>query len=368
MHSIMARIGVLLSVLFLAGIAPTSSQANSFNEGPLTHPTLVGIVDGATLTSLEANLSWINPPGTTQVHIQIIPFSNDGPGVDLYFGDSVSSFAVPPPPQWYGLLPDMSYTWRVRSSAAPMAVSLDDASWTVWGEHSFRTPGVSSATISPASPTAGSTVSSRTPTLTWQDANLQVFYYELQLSKDSTFNTNPITAQAMVYSALLHGAMTSPRNSYSVPVDYPLEPNTAYYWRVRPRVQGDGTPVAWSAPTSFTMSTASAGPVLSSLAFGKELQNEAECQLIPDTRFSYGLQSLYSRFDYTGSGTISMTWRRDGQEITALSPRTLQGPKGCVWVGLSSSSGPLPPGTYKLDVISDQLVVQSGKAEIVAGQ
>jgi hypothetical protein len=78
-----------------------------------------------------------------------------------------------------------------------------------------------------------------------------VFYYEVQLSTDPTFNTNPATATAAVYSALIHGALTSPPNTYRVPSAFPLQANSIYNWRVRPRVQGDGDAVSWSAAGRF---------------------------------------------------------------------------------------------------------------------
>ncbi len=57
----------------------------------------------------------------------------------------------------------------------------------------------------------------------------------------------------------IHGGETSPRNSWTVPDSAKLDPNKNYYWRVRPRVQGDGTEVAWSPAWSFkTSSTARA--------------------------------------------------------------------------------------------------------------
>ena len=36
-------------------------------------------------------------------------------------------------------------------------------------------------------------------------------------------------------------------NSYVVPAAFPLEAGEIYYWRVRPRIQGDGDPLPWSA-------------------------------------------------------------------------------------------------------------------------
>ncbi|MSQ28112.1 MAG: hypothetical protein EXR51_08250 [Dehalococcoidia bacterium] len=49
----------------------------------------------------------------------------------------------------------------------------------------------------------------------------------------------------------LHGAISSPPNSYAIPATFPLELKTSYFWRVRPRAQGDAAPVAWSNTWSF---------------------------------------------------------------------------------------------------------------------
>ena len=74
-----------------------------------------------------------------------------------------------------------------------------------------------------------------------------------------------------------------PLNSWGVPASFPLEPGTRYYWRVRPRVQGNGTPPAWSAlfffttpggtptpapsPTPVPTPTSGGGNILRSLAY-----------------------------------------------------------------------------------------------------
>jgi len=50
---------------------------------------------------------------------------------------------------------------------------------------------------------------------------------------------------------LRHGGVTVPNNSYQIPSAFPLEAGTTYFWRVRPRVQGDGTALPWPALSSF---------------------------------------------------------------------------------------------------------------------
>ncbi len=227
----------------------------------ITAPTLVSPASAATLPSFGTTLRWENGAMATKVHLQVIPFNNDGPGVDVHLGSPETAFVIPAPPNWYGLLPDMTYNWRVRTSPATQFVGLDDPSWGAWGESTFRTPALPGLVITAAVPAAGSIVSTLTPALQWSVNRSDVFYFEVTLSKDSTFDTNPATATAMVYGALIHGGVTTPPNSYLVPRSFPLEPATAYFWRVRLRVQGDGRPADWSATSTFkTGSTPAPSP------------------------------------------------------------------------------------------------------------
>ena len=159
----------------------------------------------------------------------------------------VESFPLPAPPAWYGLLPDMSYSWRVRGSPAPARVWEDDPSWGAWSDAwTFRTPKVSASSIVLTEP-ADAALAGTTPVLVWQDADPSVWYYEVQVSRDPFFG-----ASAPLYWELRHGGATDPPRGYNVPADRPLEPGATYYWRVRPRVQGDGTPLEWSRSSRFT--------------------------------------------------------------------------------------------------------------------
>ncbi|MCX6020680.1 MAG: hypothetical protein NTZ05_02915, partial [Chloroflexi bacterium] len=79
------------------------------------------------------------------------------------------------------------------------------------------------------------------------------FYYEVQLSQDSSFNVDPATATAAVYWNLIHGGQTDPLDSWTSPE---LERGQTYFWRVRQRLQatalGLAEPgVAWSAVQTF---------------------------------------------------------------------------------------------------------------------
>lgn len=221
-------------------------------EALLPTPSLTGPDTGSTLASMGTTLNWTNPPGVTQYHLQVTPFNGDGPGVNV-IGNATTSFFVPSPPEWYGMLPDTTYFWRVRTTT--VTVFPIESQWGPWVTRLFRTPKVNVATLSLNTPAEGSTVDSLFPTLAWNNSNLQVFYYEMQLSKDSTFN-DPPTGAAMIYAELRHGGVTSPPNSYTVPPGFPLEAGTTYYWRVRPRLQADSIPVPW--PKSFTFTTPAA--------------------------------------------------------------------------------------------------------------
>ncbi|MSQ26665.1 MAG: hypothetical protein EXR51_00785 [Dehalococcoidia bacterium] len=197
-------------------------------------PTLNGPGDNATLANFGPTLTWTNPAGVTQYHLQIVPANNDGPGVDLQVGSAGVSFTVPAPPNWYGLLPDMTYTWRVRVSNAPTFVTLADPSWSGFAQRRFRTPIVAAATISPVAPGNGAAVATLTPTLQWANSRTDVFYYELQLSKDPTFNTNAATATASVYTACCTAAPPIPRIA--------TPSRRTRRWRTAPSITGGCAP------------------------------------------------------------------------------------------------------------------------------
>lgn len=236
-----------VALVFLLGFVLARPAAATITEAP----QLVAPLNGDILSSFASTLQWSNPSGTTQYHLQVTPANGDGPGIDLIIGSAGTSFAVPPPPVWYGLLPDMGYQWRVRASDATVSLSVEDSRWGPWSEAwSFRTPIVSTNSIVLVNPSNGALASSPTPTLAWSNKDATVFYYEVQVSKDPSFGSS-----GFLYSALLHGGVTIPANSYSIPIQFPLEQSTTYYWRVRPRVQGDGTPLPWSTSSSFRSPT-----------------------------------------------------------------------------------------------------------------
>ena len=204
-------------------------------------------------SSMGPLLQWTQPPETTWFQVQVIPFNEDGPGINLVIGDGAlvqaAQYQVLGPnfgsadPN-YVMLPDMTYLWRVRTST--VLTNPTEADWSAWAGSSFRTPPASSSTITRVAPALYGEVSTLTPTLTWANSNPAVFYYEVQVSRDFEFGPN-----AFLYSEYVHGGASTPPNSYVVPEAFPLEAGVIYYWRVRPRIQGDGDPLPWSRINVF---------------------------------------------------------------------------------------------------------------------
>ena len=204
-------------------------------------------------SSMGPLLQWTQPPQTTWFQVQVIPFNEDGPGINLVIGDGAlvraAQYQVLGPnfgsadPN-YVMLPGMTYLWRVRTTT--VLTNPTEADWSAWAVSSFKTPPASSSTITPVAPPAFGEVSTLTPTLTWANSNAAVFYYEVQVSRDYEFGPN-----AFLYSEYVHGGASTPPNSYVVPAAFPLEAGEIYYWRVRPRIQGDGDPLPWSATYVF---------------------------------------------------------------------------------------------------------------------
>ena len=228
-------------------IAPFVLLAVTDTSPVLTQPPM------GDASSMGPLLKWTQPPGTTWFQVQVIPFNEDGPGINLVIGDGAlvqaAQYQVLGPnfgsadPN-YVMLPGMTYLWRVRTST--VLTNPTEADWSAWAVSSFKTPPASSSTITRVAPPFFGEVRTLTPTLTWANSNPAVFYYEVQVSKDYEFGPN-----AFLYSEYVHGGASTPANSYVVPAAFPLEAGEIYYWRVRPRIQGDGDPLPWSRINVF---------------------------------------------------------------------------------------------------------------------
>ena len=251
-----------------------ASEKNGMrNEGPwsavqhftvsTTSPTVIAPepslpLNGSQLPGLSTQLSWNNPPGVTQVHIQVSPLNDDGPGINLIM-NATSVYSVPAPifgEGPYVMLPGATYTWRVQITNAVTAIGENDPSWGPWSEpRTFTTAPPISGTIGLLSPIGGAASSDTTPTLEWKDSNPNDFYFEVQLSHDKNFGE--AGAVAPVFHNLIHGGQSDPPNSYTVPDAFALSSGT-YFWRVRQRVQAtpsgaSETGIAWTPAQTFVV-------------------------------------------------------------------------------------------------------------------
>lgn len=241
------------AVLLLVAASPPGALPAEASDTPA--PELVSPVDGLRLPAMGFTLNWLPVAGATQYHVQVTPFNNDGPGVNLILGPE-TTLSLPVPNATTGpfiLLPDMSYRWRVRASVKAEFAPEADPSWGAWSEErTFRTPAPPPTGLRLVEPADGASVGVGGVRLRWSHTDASLFYWEVQVSATADFDTNPATATSFVWWNLVHGGVSQPRSSWITP---PLPVGT-YYWRVRPRVQGDGLPVAWSATRRFVVSAA----------------------------------------------------------------------------------------------------------------
>ena len=239
-----------------ATVPATGTPSPTATVAPLpagSSPILLSPASGTQVSGLGATLRWNVAAGATQYQVQVIPANNDGPSINL-IRNIDTTFDVQEPVFGQGpyvMLPGMTYTWRVRTTNATSGIDESSVLWGSWSlQNSFRTRAASSTGISAITPLNGDTVTNLTPALRWSNTDTNVFYFEVQVSKDQQFGAlGPV---ASIYWVLLHGGVSQPPMTYLVPNNFPLEPRTAYYWRVRPRIQGDGIPAAWSGLFRFT--------------------------------------------------------------------------------------------------------------------
>ncbi|MBI2887113.1 MAG: hypothetical protein HYY02_07880 [Chloroflexi bacterium] len=212
---------------------------------------LVSPRNGTLSSTIAPTLSWVPPAGSTHYEMVITPAGNEAASVR--FVNTISStYPIPGPPTWYGMLPDTLYYWRVRVNNASSPVPGDHPSWGPWTDAwAFRTPMPATDIISAVTPKNGEAVAGPTPTLAWENASSHIFYYEIQISRDPDFTVDPQRATSALYWETVHGGLTTPRNSYTVRSKYPLQRGQVYYWRVRPAVALPSRPMGWSPTWSF---------------------------------------------------------------------------------------------------------------------
>src|SRR5207248_740440 len=134
------------------------------------------------------------------------PAKNDGPGVNMIVGSAINQFDVPAPSATgpYLLLPDTTYSWRVRTTGAVTSVGENDRSWGTWGASgTFRTPTRDATRLGPVSPAYDSTVARGATVLRWGNPDPDVFYYEVQVTTDPNFGEGG--AVSPVWHNLVHG-------------------------------------------------------------------------------------------------------------------------------------------------------------------
>ncbi|MCX6024135.1 MAG: hypothetical protein NTZ05_20865, partial [Chloroflexi bacterium] len=176
------------------------------------------------------------------------------------------------------------------------------------------------------------------------------FYYEIQLSSDPLFNTDPFSATAAVYWNLIHGGQTSPQNSWAVPASARLDADgRRYYWRVRPRVQGNGTPVNWGLPFWFTVGSNGGGCLVCPDLAVTDVQLSASNVVAgSQVQVQYTVKNV-------GAGGSAPTDVRAllSNEVTINRLRTDLGPLGTLSALTSTIPANTPVGSYFLGVYGD---------------
>lgn len=256
-------------------LLPFSMRRTALNIRPMVN--VLQVADQTILDRMELPISAEIPGGTRWVKLYLE--QEDGEAVTMVYG-SKDIFEKLRKGQFrienlskYILQPDQKVRVRIWISNEEQRPAWESPAWqnhkvrptlTVPAspaEKFYRTPKADSTTISPVNLTNGEQTADLTPTVKWRNSNTDTFYYEVQLSGDPEFNMDPATAKSFVYWNLVHGGITDPANSWTVPDSAKLPPGR-YYWRVRPRIQGSGTPVAWSEVYSFNMIPASTAQTL----------------------------------------------------------------------------------------------------------
>ena len=229
------------------------------------------------------------PAGTKWLKIFIR--QEDGPAITLVIGapsviDQIRNgeYKVEAPDMITGknfiLLHDQLVTaslWGTNedSSTKPgQAPEWDSAAWTqhkAWPDLTVPSTEAKGTWRTPKSTNiignlTGAKIAGLTQTIRWSNSDPTAFYFEVQMSGDTRFDPNPDTATSFVYWNLVHGGQTE--NTWTVPDNASLAPGK-YFFRVRERVQGSGTPAAWSP--AFPIEIVSSTQKLEQVALLKEI-------------------------------------------------------------------------------------------------
>ena len=223
------------------------------------------------LNSMELSIAANIPGGTKWLKVNLT--QEDGPAYTMIFGDSRiieaindGKFKLSPE---VGVkdqiqLPGQLATLEVSVSNEDQQPDWNSPAWTTYRARpglvvpakvaiqKYRLPNKGSETITAISPQSWETIPTTQPSFRWSNSDPSVYYYEFRLSKDKGFNIDPETAIAPVYHLLVHGGVTNPRNSYTLPPEVVLEDNTEYFYQLRPRAQGSANPAEWRTYSTRT--------------------------------------------------------------------------------------------------------------------
>lgn len=189
---------------------------------PPVAPVLISPANGSTGVWISPTLTWGASAGAATYEVQVstsLAFTTllyDQPGVAL------TSFALT------NLAPGTRYYWRVNATSA-----LGTGPWSTISGFMTGTGHPTPTAPTLVLPTNGSTVTTRTPTLTW-NASANASSYRVQISTSPSFST-------LVYN---RAGVTSTTVTTSL-----LTNRTLYYWRVN-ATNGSGTS-AYSSAGSF---------------------------------------------------------------------------------------------------------------------
>lgn len=262
---------------------------SSFKIRPyLDVPFLLSPAKGASNLDLFPTFSWDELPDANYYKVEVSPESDFSPDFD-YRNITGTSFKVDDD----DLLENTLYYWRVRGYS-------DQGTSEYSSVYTFTTGG-SVVPGSPAilSPTSNETLSSTTPTISWNAGNGVTHTYQLDIATDVGFTNVVFTEDQIEFT------------EYQLPQNT-LEPNTSYFVRVSGRnSQGYGSP---SSSIQFTTGQNVTGP--GSIQWTKTFSNlNYQGGSVPV--FDYQ-GYMYITFPGTGRGTIHKIDPNTGETILTI--------------------------------------------------
>ena len=199
-------------------------------------PALLSPEDGATEIQLrnygQVLVKWQPVQNVTRYHVQVATSPTFEPASIAIETDQLTSG---PAPQWYPTLASTTtYYWRVRSLTT-------GTNWSAWSEVWEFTTQSGGA---PSFPEEGTAEVALPVTLGWTSFPGSTSYH-LQIATTPDFGTAQEKGEATAGSVIIEEDI---EDTTYTPAS--LEPNTTYYWRVAPTI--NGTFAKPSAPRSFT--------------------------------------------------------------------------------------------------------------------